>query len=645
MAGKIKYYDVSGQVQRARQINKLVIDLHIKDIDETFRPIGDKWLIGGEEQNKGGTEEYFYLCQALWNYDDSYAELTDKIRPYFSELAGFGPFTPALCILTLVRNQSAITQGMKEDFERYVLRYMPVNMHDQSDFIGVNDNTPALIAAGLVLAGEYFGKEEWIQKGKERIKTLRAMLDRRGFLSEYNSLTYIPVTLYALAAIVNYAKDKEAVKLALSQEIRIWKRCLVLYHEATCQTAGPYARAYRQDKLAHSYQMRYLMYALLGDKCRINPINTIFAGAPDENYYWHISNAFIANMVYHCPAEYIEKLFKRQYPYVVRGTAETAASADYHLVKSLGGFISSEENLLRDAFPELKVQEDCYEYPAGVIDIYSYIDRQFTMGTATRDWHNGVQSDGFHVLYAESPEAERQEQVGTIFANYTVNSSNCLDDDLGRKVAFQDKTTTMVLYHPKFVADLVEEAGLNIVFGNNRMIREVRIGDEKIDGNRVRKEGSLCQCKALHEIYVQVADFYLMLVPLIAEQDRDQASMELKNEEGNLIWKLYNYKGQPVSYKRKGFCLLTNGFVCELRKADEYGSLEEFIRKMKNYSVVEKRRANIHTRYAVERDCLYQNGKRSLACCYSPLTDGIKYMSVNGRILPQVAYSARRIKE
>ena len=471
------FYDISGQIARARQINKLVIDLHRKDIDDDFHPIGQKWLIGGGDPQKGGTEEWFYLCQAFWNYDDSYGELTDRIRPWFSPLKGYGPFTPFFAALALVRNQSALTPALIAYFEDFVLRTMPINM-EEGDFIAVNDNTPSMIAAGLILAGEYFGKPEWIAKGKERIGQLRDMLARRGFLSEYNSLTYIPLSLYGMAAIVNYVKDEEAVQMALAQEIRIWKTTLAFYHHSTCQNAGPYARAYNRDKLAKTYQLRCLMYALLGDKCGVSPINTIFADTLtakdyDDNYYWHICNAFVANMVYHCPKTMVEEFFARSYPYIVRGTAETSASADAHLLPPLPGFISNEANLQRDPFRELKAQADCYEYPAGVIDIYSYIHKRFSMGTATRDWHNGVQSDGFTVLYADRDHATDQKQIGTVFANYTLNGSSPLDGDLGRKVAFQHNTTAMVLYHPKYMVKELEEACLNIVFGNRGLIDRV----------------------------------------------------------------------------------------------------------------------------------------------------------------------------
>lgn len=642
-----EFYDIPGQIERAREINRRIIELHRKDIDENYRPIGKKWLIGGGNPNKGGGEEWFYLCQAFWNYDDSYGELTDKIRPYFELLTGFGPFTPFFATLALVRNKRALTPALVADFEEYVLKYMDVNMSDESDFIGVNDNTPAMIAAGLILAGEYFGRPEWVAMGKKRVRTLQALLNRRGFLSEYNSLTYTPLTIYGMAAIVNYAKDEEAVVLALEQEKRIWHRTLALTHLATCQNAGPYARAYLQDKLAMTHHIRCLLYALLGDKCKVNPINTIFAPGydfpgnyDDGNYYWQIINAFVANMVYHCPKAYVQELFTRQYPYIVRGTAETSSSADSHLIKPLSGFIGSKENVLRDPFEELAQQDECYEYSAGVIDIYSYIDKDFSLGTATRDWHNGVQSDGFTLLYAASEQATCQEQIGTVFANYTLNGSNPLSGDLGRKIAFQHRTSAMVLYHPKSMANPVTEAALKLVFGNNRMLRKVIVGEQPLD---ICKDGLLHHTQQLEPVFVEAANLYMMFVPLMAQEDRKDAFLELSNQNGNMVVGIYNYRGEPKAYARKGLCLLSNGFVCEVRKTTEYESLEDFAAAMGNFKVTETRRSNIHTRYAVERDCCYHNSGLELSCSYSVLTDGIKYMTINGKCLPQVDFSTETL--
>ena len=635
------FYDISGQIARARQINKLVIDLHRKDIDDDFHPIGQKWLIGGGDPQKGGNEEWFYLCQAFWNYDDSYGELTDRIRPWFSPLKGYGPFTPFFAALALVRNQSALTPALIAYFEDFVLRTMPINM-EEGDFIAVNDNTPSMIAAGLILAGEYFGKPEWIAKGKERIGQLRDMLARRGFLSEYNSLTYIPLSLYGMAAIVNYVKDEEAVQMALAQEIRIWKTTLAFYHHSTCQNAGPYARAYNRDKLAKTYQLRCLMYALLGDKCGVSPINTIFADTLtakdyDDNYYWHICNAFVANMVYHCPKTMVEEFFARSYPYIVRGTAETSASSDAHLLPPLPGFISNEANLQRDPFRELKAQADCYEYPAGVIDIYSYIHKRFSMGTATRDWHNGVQSDGFTVLYADRDHATDQKQIGTVFANYTLNGSSPLDGDLGRKVAFQHNTTAMVLYHPKYMVKELEEACLNIVFGNRGLIDRVLIDGTPVPVPDIDGE-TFFESRALKPVFVETAGLYMMFLPLIAPEDQPEASMELRTHNGCVSIRLYNYRGPARPWQRKEACMLTNGFVCELRPAGEFESLEAFAHAFSSFTLTQNRRANIHTRYAFERECFYRSAENELRCCYSPATDGIKYMSINGKSLPQVDF-------
>ena len=85
--------------------------------------------------------------------------------------------------------------------------------------------------------------------------------------------------------------------------------------------------------------------------------------------------------------------------------------------------------------------------------------------------------------------------------------------------------------------------------------------------------------------------------------------------------------------------MLTNGFVCELRPAGEFESLEAFAHAFSSFTLTQNRRANIHTRYAFERECFYRSAENELRCCYSPATDGIKYMSINGKCLPQADFA------
>lgn len=653
------FYDINGQKERAAEIRRLVIKNHVKDIAEDGKPIGTKWLIGGGDPEKGGIAEWFYFCQGLWCEGKPYGELTEKIYPHFVQLKGYGTFEPLLCVLELIRNKDVLTKGQVKLFEEYSKKYMHLYVHPDSDLIGVNDNTPLLNISGLILAGEYFNNEEWLKLGIERLKRLKKMLNRRGFLSEYNSLTYTPLSIYALAITVNFAKNEEAKKLALEGEIRLWEHVAALYQPSVCQTTGPYARAYPQDKLAHSYSMRAILYTLLGDKCGVNPINTVFAEKPeeidgkkpinqnfknklDENYYWQISASHIANMVYHCPVDIAEFMLNKSFPYIVRGTAEASVSADSHMITPpLGDGYASCENLMReDCFDVLSKQESVEEYAAGVISIYSYQDDTYSMGTATKEWHSGNQVDNFNILYSKDGIAHSQSEVGTVFANYTINGEYVLGNDMGRKIAMQHEKTAMVLYRPRYFKDKVSEAGLNVVFSNSSLIKEVHTGGKTFGAKEVNKADFCLTDKVVKPVFVHTGKIYLMILPLIAEKDIKNAEMQLKQEDENLILTLYNYKGEPKAFCKKGLCIMTNGFVCEVRREDEFKSFDEFISKMENCNVNDYMRSNIHTRYGVEREIRYDGADVSLECCISLPSDGIKYMTVNDELYEEIKFSA-----
>jgi len=628
----LEIYDVEGQKKRSSQIRQLLIANHLCDIDADGRPNGKRWLTGGNLPDKGGITEWFYFCQGLWNEDENYGNLTEKMLKYYAPLDHFTTFEPFFCILELVRNKQALSVGLVKKFEGYAKKYLEWYMKSQEDFIGVNDNTPCLMVAGLVLGGEYFGEQRWIEEAESRLLRLQSMLERRGFLSEYNSLTYTPLSLYGLSAISNYAKHKECIRLSLACEARIWEAIAALYQPSVSQTAGPYARAYPVDKLAQSYNMRTLLYVVLGDECGVTPINTIFAGDKDENFYWHISAAHIGSMLYHCPKELGESMLVKDFPYVVQGTAEGSASADSFLLP-LDGYVYQENVQCRNVFEELNEQDEIFEYGAGVINLYTYFDETYSMGTATRDWHNGVQTDNFTLLYADRKKAVNQSQVGTLFANYVVNASNLMRDDLGRKMAFQSERTAMVLYRPKWQGEKVLEAGLNLIFGNSSLLKNVSIGDAVLSREKLDEEGILYRGTQLIPVFVHTAGLYIMLIPLVAQKDCEDALIEFANMGENAKLTIYNYKGDGKEriYHKKGFCCLTNGFVCEVRRENEYGSFDEFIKIMKEFSITDEIRTNIHTRYALEREICYKGSDKTLACCVSPLTDGVKYMTVDGR--------------
>lgn len=626
-----EFYDVEGQKKRAALIRRLLIENHVKDINTDGTLNGEKWLYGGSDPEKGGFTEWFYFCQGLWNEDASYAKITENISKHFAPMNTFGTFEPFFCCMELIRNRASLTETLIDKFEKYALKYMDIYMMDDSDLIGVNDNTPILMIAGLILGGEYFNNSKWLKVGHERLNKLKKLLLRRGFLSEYNSLTYTPLSIYGLAAIVNYSQNEEYRVLALECETELWKQLASLYMPSVSQTSGPYARAYPQDKLCYSYSMRTLMYILLGDKCSVNPINTIFAGDNDENYYWQISAAHIGNMLYHCPKSIAEEMLCKKYPIIVRGSAEVSASADTHMLAPLGKGYLSRENLYRTDFKELNEQNFIDEYSAGTVNIYSYQEKDFSIGTATKDFHNGVQSDNFMLIHSKSETPTSQNEIGTVFANYIVNDSAYERDDYGRKVAFQHEKTAMVLYRPKWYKGGVKKAGLSIVFSNANLINAV-----KYDGYIVDKFPY--KNKELLPLFCDIGNLYIMIIPMICDKDMEEASVEISRESGNLILTLYNYMDKEIQFNKKEFCIKTNGFVCEVRRKSEYGSFDEFIKEISKFKLTDKLRCNIHTRYAIEREVCYVGQNVKLECCIGVLTDSIKYMTVNDELYTETKF-------
>lgn len=619
-------YDEIGQKNRAKQINDLVLQYHLKDVNPDGTLSGEKW-------KRCGLKELFWFCEAAWNTSAEYASLTEKMLLQHPEFERFHTFVPFMCMVNLLKNGSRLTPKLTQRFEEYVRAMMPVNLRHDWDFVGVNDNTPAMIMTCCILAGEHFSEPEWKRTGLARLEAFSQMLERRGFTSEFNSPTYTPITIYALAMLAELARDEEVKKLALSCETRMWEQVIPLYQSEACNLAGPYSRAYEEDRRCRTYNIRYLFYALLGDACAITPLNTVFRGQKQTDFYFQLANVWIANGMYHCPKALAETVFRRNYPYVVRGTAEVSVSADTYLVPCLGGNDMTIENLTRTDYGNLFEQNDLFEYPAATVNLYTWMDRDYSMGTCSRPFHNGSQTDSFMVLYSKNGGASSEEEIGTVFATYVINQEIDFRNDAGRKVALQNENSAMVLYRPCPCSKEVETAKLQIVCDNlSTGINSAWCEGTVISKQELMQPGFCKTLDGLNPICVETESVYLFFLPMIAERDRPDAVIELKHIENTLCLNFYNYKGKARKFANKELCLKTNGFVCEVRKKSAYKNLCEFAEDMiGGCERSDLMRTNLHARYAFTRESGYRNRDTGFQVCYSPLSEGFRYCMVNGR--------------
>ena len=96
-------------------------------------------------------------------------------------------------------------------------------------------------------AAELLGDTDLLAYAKERFQRLDAVVNESGSFAEYNSPTYIAVTIENISRILMYVRDPAARVLAEKLNALAWKHIGEHWHAPTMQLAGPMSRAYSND--------------------------------------------------------------------------------------------------------------------------------------------------------------------------------------------------------------------------------------------------------------------------------------------------------------------------------------------------------------------------------------------------------------
>ena len=592
----------------------------------------------------------FYIGKSQYQpYDDTtmFELVFARHKGDTEENMVFNTFTPYQSMTFLHTYEGVLPAWLKDYFERFIVWSMDKNLDPHWDFIGVNDNTPAMIMAVCILAGEYFGKEEWIEVGLERLSQFEQSIEDRDFISEFTSPTYSSITVNVMAQLYNFSKIDSIRARALKCEQALWRQLLKVWHRGTSKLAGPYSRAYHIDSMGHTSKDRMLMYQVMGDDMTVHALNTTFREggfeglqihAPNATAWWYMEfgNGSVSSAIYHCPREYIEEAMSVEYPVFVKGKAQVSASADNYLIKDYNSGMEGQGRTR--GIDELKGQDDLHEYPAGVSEIYSYMSDYYTLGTCTKEFHNGIQTDSLFMLIADNSPISCQEEMTTLYTRYTINNmprSLTLKSDMGRKVAYSYLGDGIVLYTPK--------TGLqNMNVGSTHKRDEfVEISSLKcqvlIDNRFDNIKGLEANGKALEvgdvldsdtPIYVRFDKVYIAVYPVVKGR-----KVRIEQEDTMLSISLIDYEGDTRAFARKELKLVNSGFVVRARSVDEIESYEAFKAMCDTYEVEDVTYANLHTRFAVERKTKFVSEGISLESCYSPISEGIRYLRANGKLL------------
>lgn len=633
-------YDAEGQHERRKRILELATDY----MSDCFVADGSWRKEAGPSQPSHGEAEpnlrmrLFYALAFIGSGRPEAVALGNRIIA--ANAYKMCHFAPMVSIQLLRQYEGRLTQEAAQALRAYVASMLGPFQGEELDFIGVNDNFPCMSAYTTLIGGELLGDAASAQTGLKRLRQLAGLLTRRGFASEYASPTYTPIQLLALAELAEHTQSEEARALALQCEQRLWIDVLGHYHPPTFQTAGPYARAYTVDSAGHTHQSRFVLYALLGERLGIHPLHTLFAfpDRPAQGQIIHngfrfmqISTAWVMNATYHCPPALVEQALNRQYPFTLQGSFEHSASTDA---------------LVGDAVPDPYAQEELYEYAAGTGTLTTYMTEAYALGTSTREFHNGVQTDSFHLLYGRQAEVHTQDDVGTVYAKYIVNdkrpgqrneypafgtsSSDSSLWDEGRKIAFQHEHTAMVLYKPKtYACKDVTSLKLSLLLPAPAL-EEIWLGDRRAEGETAE---SLEPCP----IYIKDGPVYMAFHPLLLTNYGRGAAIRLERFGRFTSISLINYEGEPRDFARRGLLLTGNGFVAEVRSEREAGDFAAFRAQMSaaRTRIQDGLSSNVHMRHTYMRKTTYAREELTLSCAYSPVSEGVQHLAVNGRALPQ----------
>ena len=576
-----------------------------------------------------GSRIWYRLCDILYA-----TGIAENFQVAETIIANYNPrmchFTPAIVSRLYRKYETVMSQQAKEKIKDYLLSVRDEFMGHDLDFIGVNDNFPMMSTLTAMNMAAMFDDDVMQKEAERRLKQLECLLKRRGVLSEYTSVVYSALQINVLARLTEYATCEAFKTIAQNAQIRVWADLISHYHPFIGRFAGPNSRAYIGDTNGAT---------IFETKWFTNLLNTEKQFFPDElkDMESIVSYGYYNLEEFTLTKELFDFVHKKEFPMRFLAKSEFSASTD-----------STPEEAFRDYTKE----DDFYEYPAGVTDVETYMTRDYAVGTATKDFHNGVQTNSFTLIYKRTETAESAKDVRNVFCRYLINDAPADKPkpfvEQGRNTAFQKDGTAMVLYKPKIKGNPptylglskaetehykkqeipgnvdVSSLKLSIFFplreGNEP--DEIRIGDKVLSGN-------VGASVDLAPVFVKDGGVYLSFQPLFVTDKGRKAAVTVTKEEHYIIISFYNYEGEVKDFKKRDFLHIRNGFVFSVKTNEECPSFDAFVDGVKKTKITDRLETSMHQRQTYIRAVTYESENMKLSCEYSPASEGIKHMACN----------------
>ncbi len=565
---------------------------------------------------------YLWHSLSFLNGEQCHISKANAMLRYIADKGG-GDFWSSSVTMILSRFSEKLNPQLRNDLKKRLADH--VMECSKSKYIGYNDNFPSMAALTVVVGSEILNMPEYTDSGLKMLEGLKAMLLRRGFISEYTSPTYSALTLTCLAEIVNLSENEQSRFLALNAEHRIWTEIASHFHRETSFLAGPHSRAYMVDMCGHLHNSHVVLYQVFGNALFINPLNAMFPyqekqvlhGGIPEFMRSHVG--WFTTTDFHVPDYAVELALKKSYPYTVKATSEYGAFPRNWMGKG------------RHLIDPLQ------EFQAGHTLLTTYMTEDFALGTATRPFLDSYQNTAFHLTYRRSVKKELQS-VSTVFSRFVINDNNPHPDnyliqDDGRPLIVSEGPSALVAYHgkPPWTArapientDSVSSLKLSVImtcfYGNPQ---EIWLGDSKYEDWSGYSKDSV-------SVYIKDGPVYMAIHPIVHTNYGTDIAISLDKVNGFGQVNLYSYKGVPRPFSDLELFSCMSGFVFEVSQAKEWSNFEDFRKTHSNFTISDE-----YYEGPAMREVSYNREGIELGLMISPISEGIKYASVNGRLLSE----------
>jgi len=509
-------------------------------------------------------------------------------------------FAPTICIQIMLRHKEKLRKDVYDILFAYVDESLgEVIDNPEHEFVGVNDNFPCMATFSAIIGGKLVGNDVAVSWGKRNLESLCKMLKRRGLPSEHTSPTYTPVQIMPIADIVTFTDDEEVRELALYAERRLSYGALAFYHSGMGKMCGPYSRAYTVDSVACVHMIDFWLYSVLGIKT-ISVLDEMFVDGKinrvmhGSRWFETVQFIWISMSEYHLTDKMIEDDLKRKYPYEVKADCEFSSSRD------------DVEDGKTDTI-----------YPAGENEISCYMTDEYAVGVSKVPFHNGIQSDCFHLLCKKTDKIEHSKDLQSVYLRYIVNDErpSALYSlyDRGRKLAYSNGNMGFVGYRPtrRIVGEKVKSLKLSIIIPQ---IYEYDI--EKIISEDA--------------IFLKINNTFVAFYAL-----NNKGDIKIEHADGFIMISLYNYLGEAKVLTFDDYFDIVNGVLYAVGDASEC-TFEEFVARKK--VIKEKCYRTTHSRQSLLRNIYFEYENKSIELEYDVENCGVKYSLSNGKRTDNVFY-------